>query len=159
MVNREPLHEIRPLEREPSVSLEARPYGPESTADEIAALREQVIMITDDIVYWREAPITTVFQIQVFGQKLDELMAQVDHAYLLADLSHTNRPKPEVLQAIREAIGRQTVIRHMAVYTEKNALLNIAAKFALSRVGFKSVSISKTKAEALLEIARVRQDT
>ena len=50
-----------------------------------------------------------------------------------------------------------TGLNHAAIYTGKNFILNIAAKFVMERVGFASYSIHKTKEEALDAIKNVRK--
>ena len=137
-------------------TIEARPYGPEISENEREILRAQVSLIDDDIILWREAPLTTVPQIDVYGEKLTELARQLDKVYLLIDLTDTNRPSADVLDRLRKVMSTQQNLCHAAVFTGMNFLLNVAAKFVLARIGFASFSIHKTREQALEAIHHAR---
>jgi hypothetical protein len=136
--------------------LEARPYGPEISNAEREVLRAQVAVIDKDIISWREAPVTTTYQVDVFGEKLADLAQVLDDYYLLIDLSETIRPSAAVLERLRQIMSNQHKLRHAAVFTGKNFILNVAARFVLARIGFASFSIHKTREEALDAITRAR---
>lgn len=130
-------------------AIEARPYGPLLTAAERETLRSQVSLLDDSIVSWREAPVTTTHQIDAYAERLAELVRPMEAYLLLVDLTDTNRPSPEVLERLREFFSTQTKMRHAAVFTGKNFLLNVAAQFVLARIGFGSYSVHKTRDDAL----------
>jgi len=137
-------------------TIEARPYGPDISTSERETLKAQVTLLDKNIIYWREAPVTTPYQIDVYAEKLIELTRELEDYYLLIDLTDTNRPSPEVLDRIRQVMSTQTKLRHAAVFTGKNFLLNVAAKFVLTRIGFASFSIHKIRDEALAAIEHVQ---
>ena len=130
-------------------AIEARPYGPLLTAAERETLRSQVSLRDDGIVSWREAPVTTTYQIDAYAERLAELVQPMEAYLLLVDLTDTIRPSPEVLERLREFFSTQTKMRHAAVFTGKNFLLNVAAQFVLARIGFGSYSVHKTRDDAL----------
>lgn len=137
-------------------TIEARPYGPEISDSERDVLRAQVTLMDENIISWQEAPVTTPYQLEVYAEKLRELIKDLDGFYLLADLSNTIRPSPEVLDCLRSIMSGQKKLRHAAVFTGMNPLINVAAKFVLARIGFASFSIHKTRDQALDAIKNAR---
>jgi hypothetical protein len=59
-------------------AIEARPYGPRLTAAERETLRSQVSLLDDGIVSWREAPVTTTYQIDAYAERLAELVQPME---------------------------------------------------------------------------------
>lgn len=139
------------------VEIEARPYGPDITKEEREALRARVYMLSDDTLIWHETPIPTTYQVNIFGEKLAELTQEAKEFYLIIDLTEAARPSAEIINCIRNIMQGFSGMHHAAIYTGKNFILNIAAKFVMERVGFASYSIHKTKEEALDEIKNVRK--
>lgn len=138
------------------IEIEAREYGPEITAEEREALRERIYMFTDDILIWQEVPVQTCNTVAVHGEKVMELTADLENFFLLIDLTEAGRPKAEIIDCLRKVMGSLTGLRYAAVYTGKNFILNVAAKFVMGRMGFVAYSIHKTKEEALDAINNVR---
>ena len=139
------------------LEIEARPYGPDITKEEREALRERVYMLSDDVFIWHEVPKPTVYQITILGEKLAELSNGVKEFYLIIDLTISERPSAEIINHIRNIMQVFTGLQHAALYTGKNFMLNIAAKFVMERLGFASYSIHKTKEEAQDAIINVRK--
>lgn len=136
--------------------LESRPYGPEISETERQALRDQVTLLDNDIIFWREAPMPTTHQLDIYAGKLYELSAELDKYYLLVDLSRAARPTPEILEHVRNIMSKRDKLAHAAIFTEKNFMLNIAAKFLMARMGFTSYSIHTTRDEAFDAIQNAR---
>lgn len=131
--------------------IEARPYGEESTDEEIELLKSQVEKINGDTILWKEVPVPTVFQINIFNEKLKELTVEKKNYYMIVDLTCSERPKADAINAIRKMLNNFTGLKYLAVFTGKNRILNIAAKFLVARLGLLSseFSMHKTKEEAL----------
>jgi len=49
-----------------TAKLEARAYGPDSTGEEVQAIRDRVYKYRDGIVMYREVPIQSLFQLDLF---------------------------------------------------------------------------------------------
>jgi hypothetical protein len=52
-----------------ALQIEARAYGPDSTPEEIAAIKARVYLYAPDIIMWQEVPVMSVFQVEMFGEK------------------------------------------------------------------------------------------
>src|SRR5262249_45573301 len=108
-----------------AVQVEARAYGPESTPEEGAALKERVYFFSEGGVMYRETPIQTVFQLDRFEEKLDALAATVDSTYgLLIDLTEAEPPSAAIRARLKKLFARQHKLRHASVFTGKNFMLN-----------------------------------
>ena len=128
--------------------IEARPYGPDSTPEEIEALRARVYMHTDEIAMFREVPVPTPFEVGICMAKLDELLLDPKLRYVIVDFSEAGRPSAEVREFARSRFAAyRGRVRHMAFFTGRNVLMNIAIRFVLSNV-FPQYSVHKTLAEA-----------
>ena len=75
------------------IELEARAYGPDSTPEEVEALRAQVTLHSSgDAVLWREIPVMSEFSIDVCSDRLEELCAAHGCRFLLVDSRAGARP-------------------------------------------------------------------
>lgn len=137
--------------------IKEKPYGPDMTNEERDALLERVYMFSDDTVIWHEVPIQTNYQLEMFGEKMLKLTQNIEKFYLIIDLSAAERPSAENIECIRKIMKKFHRLKHAAVYTGKNFMLNIAAKFVLSRIGILSYSIHKTQDDALKSIQHARE--
>ncbi|MCX4247813.1 hypothetical protein [Paraliomyxa miuraensis] len=145
-----------PLELLDEVVLENRPYGPDSTEDEQRAIRAQVVRISDDVVLYRETPVVTAFSLDLMFGRIGELTAGRSPFYLVIDLTVTGPPSAEVRQYLR-GLFRALEPAYVAVFTGKNFMLNVAAKFVLGKVfGGVRHSVHKTLDEALQAVASAR---
>jgi hypothetical protein len=138
-----------------TVDFDARPYGPDSTPEEIAAMRARVSLLADDVVLYRELPVMTVFSVDVFFGRIEELFREHGCPYLMVDVSAGGRPDAAERKRIQEWIQRLTPpLRHIAVITAKNVLVTIAAKFVQATLPV-TLSIHDTVAEAEEALRRV----
>src|SRR5262245_2619789 len=106
-----------------ALELEARPYGPDSTPEEIAALRERVMRLADNLLMYQEVPIPSLFQVGVFREKLDTLAADMTHFDLIVDLTAAKPPNAEVREALRKLFTSQPKMQRVAVFTGRNFML------------------------------------
>src|SRR5262245_57097989 len=56
-----------------AMKLESRPYGPDSTPEEIQAIRNRVSVYDGDIVMYKEVPVQSLFQLDLFQEKLEQI--------------------------------------------------------------------------------------
>ena len=129
-----------------SAAIEPREYGPESTKEEIEALRNRVSFHKDFAVLFREVPVVTIFQFDVCVDRIEELLHEHDCHSLIIDLREAPRPGAEHRDHFRRRFDQLGLTR-MAVFTGKNFLLNIAAQFVLTSLSL-PFSVHKTLAEA-----------
>lgn len=132
------------------IQLEARPYGPESSQEEIAAIKSRVYWYAEGIIMYREVPVLSAFQLNLFGEKLRELASRIVDSYILIiDLTETEPPNAESRAKLRLLFAEQTKMKRAVVFTGRNFLINVAAKFVLGSVGLKSFTVHGTLTEAL----------
>jgi hypothetical protein len=134
-----------------SIKIEKKSYGPNSTPEEIELLRSRVFKYDENTIYWKAAPIMSKFQLDVYFDKMTELSEGLNNIYLIIDLVDAAPPDAKIRRQLSEGFKAfDVVIAKVAVFTEKNFLLNTAAKFVLSRAfGHANVFIEKTLESAL----------
>ena len=132
-----------------SFKFEERPYGSDSTPAEVQAIKDCVYLYQPGIVMYRELPIQSLFQLDLFHEKLNEVGSQLPSYALLIDLVEAKPPNAEIRTRLKTLFGSQKNMRTAAVFTGKNFMLNVAAKFVLSGIGLKSFTVHKTLQEAL----------
>lgn len=137
--------------------IEERPYGPDSTDEEIKALRERIYFFKDDIVMFKEVPAQSVFQLDLFFGKVKEITSDLSSFYMIFDLTEAGRPSAEIRAHLKTRLNELEKLKHAAVFTGQNILLNIAAKFVLSGCDIKSFSVHKKLEEALEAIYAKKQ--
>jgi hypothetical protein len=136
---------------------ERRPYGPESTPAELKAIGDCIYVYEPDVFYWREVPVMSVFQVGIFEQRLNILSSNVPYYDLLIDLIETNPPpNAQIRERLKQVFSGQKKLRRAAVFTGKNFMLNVAAKFVLGgSIGLKNFSVHQTIEQA---VERLRHD-
>jgi hypothetical protein len=137
---------------------EARPYGPDSTPQEIQAIKDRISVHSPGVLCWKEVPVQSIFQFDLFEQRLNELSKDLPYYDLIIDLTEAHPPSADCRERLKPLFTGQTKMRRVAVFTEKNFMLNIAAKFVLGgSVGLKSFSVYKTREAALEDLRRNAQ--
>jgi hypothetical protein len=130
------------------MELEARPYGPDSTPEEIKAIEACIAVLGNGIVTYKEVPIPSTFQLDIFERQMTALGDPKGYR-LLIDLTNAQPPSAPIRERLKRLFQSQPLTR-VSVFTGKNFMLNIAAKFVLGGVlGLKNVTIHKTRDEAL----------
>lgn len=140
-----------------AVELEERPYGPDSTDEEITAIRERIYLYRDDVVMLKEMPVQSAFHLDLFFEKIKEITAGLASFDILVDLTEAGRPSPEIRAHLKKHFNELEKLKHAAIFTGQNFMLNIAAKFVLSGCGIKSFSVHKKLEEALEAIYAKKQ--
>src|SRR5262245_41257118 len=88
------------------MTIEARPYGPETSPDERAQLRERVGKGEDRLFILVEVPIQTPFSLDVLFDRLEELSAGVDRCAYVVDLTDVRRPDARTREKLRQRVAR-----------------------------------------------------
>jgi hypothetical protein len=136
----------------------ARSYGPDSTPEEIALIKQRMYEIEPSIFIWHEIPIQSSFSVRLSLARLNELGAHLPSFSYIVDLREAVAPTQEVratlVQQLNEAVPK---LRAIAVWTEKNVLMNVAAKFVIAGMGLKKAcTLHKTLPECLQTLRNVR---
>lgn len=137
--------------------IEKKEYTREnSTAKDREALRGLVYLLEDDIIYYKEAPLMSEYQIDVVWGRIQEIVDPDKKYYIILDLVGAKPPKAKLRGPLKDWMNKVAPNFLMAsVFTEKNKLINLVAKFVLSGSGFPKFLIHKTKEEAM---ATIRED-
>jgi hypothetical protein len=130
-------------------ALEVRAYGPDSTPEEVQAIRDCIYLYKPGVIMYRELPIQSIFHLDLFQEKLIEVGGALPPYALLIDLTAARPPNAEIRSRLKTLFSAQKNLRTAAVFTGKNFMLNVAAKFVLSGIGLKSFTVHKTLEEAL----------
>jgi hypothetical protein len=137
--------------------LEARPYGPDSTHAEIEAIRGRVYLYREGTLMYVEVPVISSFQIKVFRGRFDEVAGSMSSFDLLIDLRDAKPPGAEAREWLRDLFGSQKGLRRVAVFTGRNLMLNVAAKFVLGSLGLRDFTVNTTLAEAVASLGTARE--
>lgn len=131
--------------------LEVKKYGADATPEERAALDAQVYVFAPGIIKFTEAPMLSPTQYEVYEAKLKRLAEEYEEFRLLIDLTFVVvRPNAADRAWLKKLfLPLTSKISACAVYTGKNFLLNMAAKFVLGGLNFKELSVNKTREQAL----------
>jgi hypothetical protein len=132
------------------VELQARPYGPDSTPEEIEAIRARVVRVDDRVLMYHEMPVPSLFQVKIFRERLDALSADMTEFDMVIDLTIAKPPNAEVREALR-TLFTMPKLRRVAVFTGRNFMLNVAARFVLGAMGIKG-TVHKTQEDALASL-------
>jgi hypothetical protein len=138
------------------LELGAHAYGPDSTPEEIAAIRARIAPLVADVILYREMPVQSPFHLDLFEQELLRLSAAMPELALLIDLTEAQPPSAQTRERLREIFGQLANLRAVAVFTHKNFVINLAAKFVLHGLGLKAYTIHRTREEALAALGHAR---
>jgi len=131
-----------------STVIEPKEYGPESTQEEIDALRSCVVFHEGFTVLFEEVPVGSEFQVDLCYGRVEELLREHDCHNLIIDLRLAGRPSAAMREKLQNRVRQMhPQLQRIAVFTGKNFLVNIAAKFVLTGIP-QHFTVSKTLAEA-----------
>lgn len=118
------------------MQFEARPYGPDSTPEEVEAMRARIsVLPSDNIVLYRELPVMSIFAVDVMFGRVEELLRPQRRACLIVDVSEGGRPDAEARKRILEWVRKLSPpLTSIGVVTATNTLARIAAKFVQAMV-------------------------
>ena len=134
--------------------IEKRAYTKEnSSSEDIKLIEDQVYLLEDDIIYLKEAPVISEFQIEIMWKKVQSLINPNKKYFILIDLVVAKPPSAELRGPLKGWMKRVSPnIIAASVFTEKNRLINLVAKFVLFGSGFPNFFVSKTREEAMAKI-------
>jgi hypothetical protein len=136
--------------------IEKRKYDSDSTPEEIEMLKKRVCLLNEDTIYYNEVPVINTFQMDVMLPIIEELIDTNKSNYLLINLVDSKTPDAEQRDKLKTTLQPLSKhIAHAAVYTNKNKMNNIIAKFVLSGI-LENYSIHQTKEQALKKISDVK---
>ena len=138
------------------VEIEAKTYGPDSTPEEVAALRARVSHVEPGYILYREIPCASEFHLNLLFDRVEELAQAHGCHYMLVDLSESRRPNAEQRRQLKQRLkSLGEAIHAAAIFTEKNVLLTTAARFVVAGVP-QRVTVHRTRQQAVaaLEAAR-----
>jgi hypothetical protein len=137
------------------VELERRPYGPESTHDECAAIADRASVVDDRILLIHEIAVQSPFSVKVMFDRFQALAHDWDRFAYVVDLTDAKRPDPETRAALKaQILGISPRVTHLAVAVGDNQLMRAMARLFAYGMGLTNVSIHATRAEAIEEARR-----
>jgi hypothetical protein len=137
------------------MKLSRRAYGPESTPDEVTAIRQQIQPFAGDVIFYRELPVQSLFHLDLFEERLREMTRRMPMFALLIDLTEAEFPSAEIRTRLKKMFLALPNLRAVAVFTGRNFLINTAAKYVLSGPGMKPFSVHRTQEEAIAALSRL----
>jgi hypothetical protein len=111
------------------VEIEARPYGPDSSPEEVAALRQRANLVAGGIVSYAEVPVVTEFTVNLFFDWVSEQEPAI-HTLIL-DLSGGGRPASAARRALKRRLAALPEIKCLRVVFAGNLIVKVAFKFVV----------------------------
>jgi hypothetical protein len=106
-------------------------------------------MLRPGVVLYREVPVPSPFQIGVFADKLRAITAGLSGYAMLMDLTGAKPPGKRCREALRQLFADQHALRHVAVVTGGNFIIDGVARMLLKSCGVRELTMCKDEAEAL----------
>lgn len=136
-----------------SVKLEARQYGPESTPEEIEAIRSRMQWLEPGVILWKEVPVMSLFSVEQATDKLTALTTDSKRFRMIVDLTDTASPPPPVRDKLMAFYKGHPKIECFAIYNGKNFVANVFARLMGAFIGL-PISFHKTFEDALEQVRR-----
>jgi hypothetical protein len=131
-----------------------RAYGPDSTADETAAIASRVSVVGERVLLVHEIPVQSPFSINLMFDRIEDLTRDWDRFSYIADLTAARRPDPETRAALkRRVLGISPRVAHVGIVVGNNLLMRAMARLLAHGMGLLSVSVHATVPEAIEETA------
>jgi hypothetical protein len=136
------------------VTIEARRYGPDSTSEDIEALRSRVCVLDDRIVLLREIPVQSPFSIGIMSARLQELVEPWDWFDEIVDLREAHRPDAATREALRGMLRMiRPRLRHFHIVVGRNIVIAAMAKLVCYASDIQTITLHSDIPTAL-EAAR-----
>ena len=119
------------------------------------AIKDCVFMAAPQVMYWKEVPVMSCWQVEQFGEKIDELLREnISEFCLLIDLTDAKPPNAPIREALRKVFSPlpNRGLQRAAAFTEKNFFINVAAKLVLGGSGL-DFSVHSKEADARSKLA------
>jgi hypothetical protein len=146
-------HPMLPMESIQSTpcTIARRAYGPDSTPAEIEAIKKRIFLFRERTLMLRELPVQSLFHLDLFEQRLNQVGGRMPHYDLLIDLTEAEFPSAVIRARLKKLFTGQKNLRRIGVFTGKNFLINTAASFVLGDLG-KKFSIHKKIEQAFASL-------
>jgi len=135
---------------------EAVPYTENIPHGVDEAIRARVSLMEDDIIYFNEIPIPSVFSIDIVFDAIHKLALEKTKCAILINLISCIPPgavaRKHINKRFRELGENTESIKHVAYYTGRNFIINTAAKFVMYQTTIKSFSVDKHREQAMEKI-------
>ena len=132
------------------MTIEARPYGSETSPSERDELRDRVWRIEDRLFMIVEVPIQTPFTLDVLFDRLEEMAAGLDRFAYVVDLRGVRRALAEAREKLRQRVAQiNPRLAHVGVVVGLNAVIRAVAKLAAFAIGFRSFSFHNSVDQAV----------
>lgn len=135
---------------------EHKAYGPDSTEEEIQAIKDQASIYEQGIIYLKALPIGSPFSADLMLGQAMILGSQFSKYGLLLDLRNTQRPDAITRRKLDELftkLGKE--VNHVSFFTGTNILFNTTLKLILHELALSSYSIHSDHEEAINTIKQV----
>ena len=127
------------------------------TVKEKEKLKAGVHLIDDCIIEYKISLAMSELELNVIKEHLSIFFTEKKDYFILIDLSESKLPNTEQKKVIKKFITpAYHYTKHMAVFTGKNMLINLMAKFILGSVLLNSISLHTTRQQALNTIYKKR---
>ena len=136
-----------------AVEIEKRPYGEDSTEEEREAIAERVSVYSQDLIAVRQMPIPTPFSLDLMWNRIREISQDMPSFSLLIDLSEASKLSEEVREHLKKVFATISPA-HVAAFTERNPILTKVASVIFGKLGLRSYSVHRTRADALAELRK-----
>lgn len=132
------------------MKFEHRSYEADASEEECQAMADRVSMLSEGILLWEEMPVQSVYSVNVMEARAKELTNDLKTYARVVDLSEAARPDAQVRRRLRHFIAAEDRLQHIALFTQKNVLINVAIKFVFSgMVKNVPISVHETYEEAV----------
>lgn len=127
----------------------------DDSAEFLAAYRKNVTLLDARTAMLRQpgGPLNEARILALFDE-VARLMRDPGCEYLIVDLTDADRPNAKNRALLTHHGQMIRDLKHVAVFTGRNALMNVVAKFLLSPI-YRSYSVHKTREQAEEAISRV----
>lgn len=132
-------------------SIERKVYGPDSTNEEVEAIRARLSRHNHDTFIWHELPLQSPFSVEIMCDEIKRQTAELPAFNFVVDLTEAEPPPQEVRTALYRTLDSLTKMKRCACFTGRNFLINAAAKFVLIAVRV-PMTVRKTQEEALRDV-------
>jgi len=121
------------------------------TAEELVAIKDSVFIYTEDVLYYKELPIISEFNIKILFDQVERLGSTFETPYgLVIDVTDSVPPSSRVRRAINKRFSNICEsVEHVSFCSGKNILINTAIRFIMYQTHLDSFSIHKTQEAAI----------
>ena len=124
---------------------EQKAYNEDATANEIQAIKNQVFVHSEGVVFLKEIPEVSPFSINLVFDEIERLGQQMGRHGIVIDIRETRRPNTETRRVINTRFTKICErVEHVSFCTGQNILINTAVRFVMYQTNLDSFSIHKT---------------